>query len=136
MPGTEHSADLKERVHHLSRLAFTAEEISHLLALLPATVYRALQQDPGSFDTRRNFGGRPRNLTSHDVETQPDLYLDELKEEMELQGIEISLSSLCRYLHRNGITHKRCLGIMMNHPIIISIFRDTSAMQWILVRTV
>jgi hypothetical protein len=39
-------------------------------------------------------------------ETQPDLYLDKLKEELELEGIEISLASLCRYLAHNGITHK------------------------------
>jgi hypothetical protein len=44
MLGTEHSVDLMERVHHLSRLAFTAEEILHLLALPLAMIYRALQQ--------------------------------------------------------------------------------------------
>jgi hypothetical protein len=43
----------------------------------------------------------------HISETQPDLYLDELKEELELEGMSISLVSLCQYLHRNGVTHKR-----------------------------
>jgi hypothetical protein len=57
MPGTEHSVDFKECVHHLSRLAFTAKEISHLLALPLATVYRAVQRDSGLFGAQRNLGG-------------------------------------------------------------------------------
>ena len=48
------------------------------------------------------------------LEHGPDVYLDELQEELELQGIEISLASLCRYLDRNGMTHKRvCLFMIL-----------------------
>ena len=40
------------------------------------------------------------------LECQPDTYLDELQEELELQGISISLASLCRYMDQNGMMHK------------------------------
>jgi hypothetical protein len=118
MPGAEHSTDLKDRVHHLSSMDFAPKEISILLALPLSTVYRILKSDPGSFDTKKpSTRGRPRKLLRDDVafiletvEMQPDIFLDELKEEMELQGIEISLASLCRYLHRNGMSNKKvCL---------------------------
>ncbi|KAJ7584670.1 hypothetical protein C8J56DRAFT_742417, partial [Mycena floridula] len=94
---------------------FSPKEISTLLAMPTSTVYRLLECEPGSFDVQPPpRTGQLRNLSHDDVgflldviEAQPDIYLDELKEELELQGIKISLGSLCRCLHRNGISHKQ-----------------------------
>ncbi|GBE83829.1 hypothetical protein SCP_0508860 [Sparassis crispa] len=93
-------------------------EIEYLLALPRSTVYHTLQHEPGSFNDTSTRSGRPRALTRDDVEfilevceIQPNIYLDELKEELELQNVDISLAALCRYLHRNGITHKRLARI-------------------------
>ncbi|KAJ7594797.1 hypothetical protein C8J56DRAFT_778167, partial [Mycena floridula] len=74
----------------------------------------------------------PRKLSRDDIEfildtieARPDIYLDELKEELKLQGIEISLASLCRYLHCNGVSHKwlACIAKERDH-VQCAEFRD------------
>ena len=139
MPGSEYSNDLKSRIHHLALMGFTARETSVILAIPESTVYRVLACEAGSFVPDHNRRtGRPRDLSRADIEacvlsqvrnwitlkcsvqfllhiseTQPDLYLDELKEELELEGMSISLASLCRYLHRNGVTQKGGIAATM-----------------------
>jgi len=113
MPGTEYSTDIRARIHHLSSMSFSGVEISHLLAIPRSSVSRILHEEP-HLEANERGGGRHRKLSRSDVEYLlnildygPDVFLDELQEELELQGIQISLASLCRYLDRNGITHKR-----------------------------
>ncbi|KAJ7578026.1 hypothetical protein C8J56DRAFT_898706 [Mycena floridula] len=95
-------------------MSSSAKEITVLLAIPLKTVYCLLRRLPGSFEAASTKDGLPRKLSCANVavllkimDTQPDTYLDELQEEMELQGFKISLTSLCRYLHCNGLSNKR-----------------------------
>jgi len=113
MPGEVYSSDFRDRIRHLASIGFSGKEISTLLAVPESSVSRISHEEMGS-GPGEDSGGRHRKLSRGDVqyllsvlEQQPDLYLDELQEELELQGIGISLPSLCRYMDRNGLTHKR-----------------------------
>jgi hypothetical protein len=81
MPGTEYLSDLKDRVHHLSSMDFSAEEIVTLLVIPVRTVYHTLEQRPGSSTAQHNHGGCPRKLSSQDVDVSSRLGCIDLQAE-------------------------------------------------------
>lgn len=68
MPGAHYSTDLKDRIHHLSSMEFSAQEISTLLAVPIDTVYRTLRTKPGMFSESERTTGRHRKLSRADIE--------------------------------------------------------------------
>jgi len=52
---------------------FSAEEIATLLVIPVCTVYHTLEQRLGSSNAQHNHGGRPRKLSSQDVDVSSGL---------------------------------------------------------------
>ena len=90
--------------------------IASHLCISKSYVHKIIQQAKRkNKSTKRTITGRPRILKNNDIKylkallkERVDWYLYELCEEMKLWlGHEISLSTIWRYLHRLGYTHKK-----------------------------
>ncbi|KAF8591388.1 Homeodomain-like protein, partial [Ramaria rubella] len=116
-----YSRDLKERVIHLCyTLGLTTTEIARILNMSLRVVQCVLKvyEEIGAVANNPKLyakQGRARLLTNRNVEfllalleQHPDIYLDELAEELnEQHGVSVSLVTIQRMLKLLGITTKK-----------------------------
>jgi transposase len=110
-----YSQDLRERVIKAIDDGHTRDEVATLFDIGIATVGRYVkrQRQTGSLKPDK-FGGHQRyKLADHEqkvrelVETESDQTLLELRDQLAVDGIEVSKSALDRFLRASGLTYKK-----------------------------
>jgi transposase len=110
-----YSQDLRERVIKAIGDGHTRDEVATLLDIGIATVGRYVkrQRQTGSLKPDK-FGGHQRyKLADHEqkvrelVDAESDRTLLELREQLAVDGIEVSKSALDRFLRAAGLTYKK-----------------------------
>jgi transposase len=110
-----YSQDLRERVIKAIDGGHTRGEVATLLDIGIATVGRYVkrQRQTGSLKPDK-FGGHQRyKLADHEqkvrelIEAESDRTLLELREQLAVDGIEVSKSALDRFLRASGLTYKK-----------------------------
>lgn len=114
-----YTTDLRWRmVYQREALGLSYHVIGRNLGVDSSTVYRTvkLYTTTGSVDKRRyNTANLPRKLTDstqffimHLVLIQPGIMLHEIKREvLEVKGVELSLSTICQFLHKEGFSRQK-----------------------------
>ena len=105
-------------------LELSYKKIADNLSVDPSTVQRAIQyfEATGSVSKAAYPKGHShpfKKLTSIDeflilelVLERPGIHLDEIKQELcEQTGTEISLSTICNFLHKNGFTRQKLIKV-------------------------
>ena len=116
-----YSEDLRWRmVWQKSILGYTYEQVASNLNVDKSTVWRTVKLFDETGDvTKKSYsyslGKSPRKLTRpveltilHVVLSRPGIYLREIKSELlELAGVDVSLTSICRFLSVVGFTRQK-----------------------------
>ena len=119
MPAWRTSDDLKARIPVLFLEGYSVKELCHLLGIKKSLVYNVLNRyrQFGSVLNPHRYSckvGRPRFLSSADlsflsaiVNHRPSVYLDELRDELQLKrNVRSTLPTLSRALKQLGVTRK------------------------------
>lgn len=110
-----YSLDLRNRAVAAVKSGGLHEEVSKIFSVGRATLVRWLRRDreEGSPAPRRMGGHRPyilepyRDWILEKVKDGEDFILSDLRDELSEKGIDVSISTLWRFLDRNGITFKK-----------------------------
>ena len=99
-------------------------EIADVLVVSRKTVQRVIQifEDTGDVEPAKQRHGPERKLDAFEEMTlmqtlmeNPSAYLDELQEDLqERTGTVVSLTTVCRTLHRLGLTRKKLRRVVMS----------------------
>ncbi|KAJ7829127.1 hypothetical protein B0H13DRAFT_1652858 [Mycena leptocephala] len=132
-----YSHDLKRRVIHMSQTLHMSTTETSILLNMPLRVVQRVWQvwnEIGEVARPRTRSGRAplMSRTAVDMmlgmlEHSPDLYLDEIQEQLSaVHGLDLSLRTICRTLHRLGMTIKKLCLLMdpFAHLIIVYSFRS------------
>ena len=99
-------------VHGLSEYSvqgLTLREIASNLSVDHSTVCRVLKtfEETGNVEPGKS-SGRPKCLIFIIILENPSIYLHEIKKDLRTTtGRELDVSTICRFLHRNGFSRQK-----------------------------
>lgn len=114
--GKPYSKDIRERVVEAVEEGLTQQEVAEMYKLGVRTVgrYMSLWRSRGSVVSGAKFGGHMKHkLAPHEdrvkelIAGQPDMTLEEVKEALGRDSIEVSKSAIDRYLTFLGMSRKK-----------------------------
>ena len=114
--GKPYSEDLRERVVRAVEEGQTHKEVARLYKIGERTVRRYLSfwRETGSVRSEAKFGGHMKHkLVPYEdkvkeiIAKRPDITLEEIKEALAKEGIEVSTSAIDRYLSFLRISRKK-----------------------------
>ena len=126
-----YSEDLRWRmVWHREALGCTYQVIAQNLGVDKATVIRTLElfHATGSVTKRcypkerafRKLTTPCKLLISHLVVQRPGIYLHEIQRELEdLLLLNVSISTICRFLYENGFTRERLRNVALQQDVFL-----------------